>query len=60
LAIRTPQRSDELRQQFIADVSVYDPNKLIFVDESGSGLSDLLYEDMAMLLRDSLLLQINC
>jgi len=49
-----------LRQQFITDVSVYDPNKLIFVDESGSGLSDLLYDDMAMLLRDSLLLQINC
>lgn len=29
------QRSDELRAKFMADVSVYDPSMLIWVDESG-------------------------
>lgn len=29
------QRSDELRAKFMADVSVYDPSMLIWIDESG-------------------------
>jgi len=37
LAVRGQQRSDELQQQFITDVSVYDPNMLsLYVAESGS------------------------
>ena len=29
------QRSDDLRAQFMSSVSIYDPNSLIWVDESG-------------------------
>jgi len=33
--LKSWKRSDELRQQFITDISVYDPNTFT-VDESGS------------------------
>ena len=29
------QKSDELRARFMADVSVYDPSMIIWLDESG-------------------------
>ena len=34
LTLWAQQRSDELREQFLEDVSVYDPSMLIFVDET--------------------------
>lgn len=36
LTLRAQQRSDELREQFINDISIYDPSMLVFVDETGS------------------------
>ena len=33
---RAQQRSDELRAKFLIDVSVFEPEMLIFVDETGS------------------------
>jgi transposase len=36
------QRDDDLREQFFADVSLYKPEMLIFIDESGSDNRDTL------------------
>lgn len=36
------QRDKQLRSQFVSDVSLYDPNMLIFLDESGSDRRDCL------------------
>ena len=36
------QRDDDLREQFVADVSLYKPEMLIFIDESGSDNRDTL------------------
>ena len=34
------QRSDELRAQFIQDISIYNPEMLVFIDETGSNSRD--------------------
>ena len=36
LTLRAQQRSEELRAKFLIDVSVFEPEMLIFVDETGS------------------------
>lgn len=36
LMFRACQRSESLRQQYLLQVSVYDPNMLVFIDECGS------------------------
>ena len=38
--IATLQRDDFLRSQFVSDVSMYEPEMLIFLDESGSDRRD--------------------
>ncbi len=43
LTIRAQQRSDELREQFMAQVSVYDPGMLVFLDECGSDKRSALH-----------------
>ena len=30
------QRNDDLRQQFKAEISVFNPNQLVFLDETGT------------------------
>ena len=34
------QRSDELRAQFIQEISIYKPEMLVFIDETGSNSRD--------------------
>ena len=36
IAFTAQQRSDELREQYVQDVSLYDPEMLVFLDETGS------------------------
>ena len=35
LTLRAQQRSEELREQFLETVSIYDPSMLVFIDETG-------------------------
>ena len=36
LTFRAQQQSEELRQKFMAEASVYEPQMLVFIDETGS------------------------
>ena len=35
LTLSAQQRSEELREQFLETVSIYDPSMLVFIDETG-------------------------
>ena len=40
--ITATQRDEFLRKQFISDVSVYNPDMLVFIDETGADRRNLL------------------
>ena len=43
LITTTYQRDEFLREQFISDVSVYSPDMLVFIDETGADRRNLLH-----------------
>ena len=44
LSLIAQQRNDELREQYVQDVSVYDPEMLIFLDETGCDRRTCLHQ----------------
>lgn len=42
LSIIAKQRNEEIRKEFISDVSIYEPHMLVFVDETGADRRDTI------------------
>ena len=46
LSYRALQRSEELREQYVSEMSLYEPQTLVFVDETGSSCTSPIYIDI--------------